>query len=125
VRRRIQSIAGVAEVLTIGGGVKQAQILPDPQRLAAFGVTFEELERAVSQAANNSTSGYLVAGAREIMVRNLGMTANLDDLGRTTIKSVGDRPILVSDVARVEWGVQAMRGDASVNGSHGRRPQRR
>jgi CzcA family heavy metal efflux pump len=119
IRRRIQSIGGVAEVLTIGGGVKQAQVLPDPHRLAAHGVTFEELENAVAKAASNSTSGYLIAGAQEIMVRNLGMTANLDDLGRTVIKTVGDRPVVVSDVAKLAWGVQAMRGDASVNGTMG------
>jgi CzcA family heavy metal efflux pump len=119
IRRRIQSIGGVAEVLTIGGGVKQAQVLPDPHRLAAHGVTFAELEKAVAKAAGNSTSGYLIAGAQEIMVRNLGMTANLDDLGKTVIKTVGDRPIVVSDVATLAWGAQAMRGDASVNGTMG------
>jgi CzcA family heavy metal efflux pump len=119
IRRRIQSIGGVAEVLTIGGGVKQAQVLPDPQRMAAYHVTFEELEKAVALAASNSTSGYMLTGAREIMVRNLGMTASLEELGNSVIKTVGDRPIVVSDVARLEWGPQLMRGDASVNGSMG------
>ncbi len=119
IRRRLQSIGGIAEVLTIGGGVKQAHVQPDPHRLAAHGITFEELEHAVSQAASNSTSGYLNAGPQEIMVRNLGMTANLDDLARTVIKTVGDRPIVVGDVAKLTWGVQPMRGDASVNGTMG------
>jgi CzcA family heavy metal efflux pump len=118
-RRRIQSLAGVAEVLSIGGGVKQAHILPDPHRLAAFGVTLAELERAVAQAADSSTSGYLNLGPREIMVRNLGMTTDLAELGRTVIKLVGDRPILLTDVAKLEYGLQPMRGDASVNGSPG------
>ena len=115
IKRRLQSIAGVAEVLTIGGGVKQVQVQPDPHRLAAHGVTFEEIEKAVAQAAGNSTSGYLNTGTQEIMVRNLGMTADLADLGRAVIKTVGDRPILVSDLAKIEYGIQPMRGDASVN----------
>ncbi|MCE9612012.1 MAG: CusA/CzcA family heavy metal efflux RND transporter [Chthoniobacter sp.] len=119
IKRRLQSIAGVAEVLTMGGGVKQVQVQPDPHRLSAHGVTFEELEKAVAQAAGNSTSGYLNAGPREIMVRNLGMTADLAELGRTVIKTVGDRPILVSDVAKLDYGIQPMRGDASVNGTMG------
>ena len=119
VRRRLQSINGVAEVLTIGGGVKQVHVMPEPHRLAAYGVTFEELERAVGKAASNSTSGYLMTPTQEIMVRNLGMTIEINDLGRTVIKTVGDRPILVSDVARLEFGVQPMRGDASVNGTMG------
>lgn len=113
-RRRLQSIKGVAEVLTIGGGVKQIQVQPDPQKLAAFGVTLEELETAVSKAAGNATSGYLQAGPREIMVRNIGMTTSLADIGGTTVKNTGDRAILISDLARLDYAVQTMRGDASI-----------
>ena len=119
VARRLQSIAGVAEVLTIGGGVKQVHVMPDPHRLAAQGVTFAEIENAVSKAANNSTSGYLTTSTQEIMVRNLGMSTDLVELGDTVIKTVGDRLVLISDVARVEYGVQPMRGDASINGNNG------
>lgn len=119
VKRRLQSIKGVAEVLTIGGGVKQIQVQPDPHRMAAHGVKFEELSAATEQAATNSTSGYLNTSTREIMVRNLGMTADLKDLASTVVKTVGDRPILISDVATVTHGVQPMRGDASVNGQRG------
>ena len=119
IRRRLQSLSGVAEVLTIGGGVKQIQVQPDPHRLTANGVSFAELEAAVTNAAGNATSGYLQSGPQEIMVRNLGMTTSLDDIGRTVIKTIGDRPVLVRDVAKVDYAVQVMRGDASVNGTMG------
>jgi len=119
IRRRLQSIGGVAEVLTIGGGVKQIQVQPDPHRMAGFGITFQEMEAAVTKAAGNATSGYLQAGPQEIMVRNLGMTTRLEDIASTVIKSVGDRPVLVRDVAQVVHAVQPMRGDASVNGTMG------
>jgi CzcA family heavy metal efflux pump len=119
IRRRLQSLSGVAEVLTIGGGVKQIQVQPNPHRLAAYGITFDEIEAAVGRAAGNATSGYLQAGPREIMVRNLGMTTRLEDIARTVIKTVGDRPVLISDVAEVKHGIQPMRGDASVNGMMG------
>jgi len=119
VRRRIQSIPGVAEVLTIGGGIKQVQVQPDPIRMAAHGVRFGELEMATQEAARNTTSGYLIQDSQEIMVRNLGMTTDLDELADTVIKSVGDRPILIRDVASVVHDVQPMRGDAGVNGSAG------
>ncbi len=118
-RRRLQSISGIAEVLTIGGGVKQIQVQPDPYRLAAFGITLAEVEEAVGRAAGNATSGYLQAGPQEIMVRNLGMTTSLDDLAKTVIKTVGSRPVLISDVAEVRHAVPTMRGDASVNGTMG------
>ncbi|MDG2122347.1 MAG: efflux RND transporter permease subunit, partial [Verrucomicrobiales bacterium] len=114
VSRRLQSINGVAEVLAIGGGVKQVQVKPDPYRMMAHGVTLEELEQAVAKAADNSTSGYLVTPTREIMVRNLGMTTELRDIGGTVVKTVDERPVLVSDVAEVDFGVQPMRGDAGM-----------
>ena len=119
IRRRLQSIGGVAEVLTIGGGVKQIHVQPDLQRMAAFDIKREELEAAVSRASGNSTSGYLQAGPREIMVRNLGMTTDLKDISNTVITSRAERPVIVSDVAEVAYAVQPMRGDASVNGSKG------
>jgi CzcA family heavy metal efflux pump len=119
VTRRLQSIRGVAEVLAIGGGVKQIEVQPDPNQLAAYGVSLDELRKAVANAAGNSTSGYLLTPTREIMVRNLGMTTDLDELRDAVIKTVGDRPILVSDVARVDYDVQLMRGDASINGTMG------
>ena len=114
IKRRLQSIGGIAEVLTIGGGVKQIHIQPDPQRMSALGVTLTEFQTAVSQAAGNATSGYLQAGPQEIMVRNLAMTTSLDDLRRTVIKTTGDRSVILSDLATVDYAVQTMRGDASV-----------
>ncbi len=114
IKRRLQSIGGIAEVLTIGGGVKQIHVQPDPQRMAALGITLAELEATVSQASGNATSGYLQAGPQEIMVRNLAMTTNLDDLRRTIVKTTGDRAILLSDLATVTYAVQTMRGDASI-----------
>jgi CzcA family heavy metal efflux pump len=114
IKRRLQSIGGIAEVLTIGGGVKQIHVQPDPHRLQAHRVTLGELRAAVDGAAGNATSGYLQSGPQEIMVRNLGMTTDLAEIGATVIKTVGDRRILISDVAKIDLGVQTMRGDASV-----------
>lgn len=119
IRRRLQSIPGVAEVLSIGGGVKQIQVQPDPNKLSAFGIAFSEVEDAVTHAAGNATSGYLQAGPREIMVRNLGMTTRLEDINQTVVKTVGSRPVLIGDVAEVRHAIQPMRGDASVNGTMG------
>lgn len=118
-RRRLQGINGVAEVLNIGGGVKQVQVQPDPNRMLAHDVSLEEINLATAKAAGNATSGFLQAGPREIMVRNLGMSTSLDDLGKTVVKMVKDRPVLLRDVATLDYGVQIMRGDASVNGQMG------
>jgi CzcA family heavy metal efflux pump len=119
IRMRLQAIPGVAEVLNMGGGVKQAQIQPDPWRMQANGVTIEELELATRNAASNTTGGFIDSGPQEIMVRNLAMTIELDDLSRTIIKMSNGRPIAISDVATVAWGTEAKRGEAAVSGSPG------
>jgi CzcA family heavy metal efflux pump len=119
IRPRLQSIPGIAEVLNMGGGIKQIQVLPEPHRMAAHEVTFDELETAAKQAAGNSTGGFINSGTTEIMVRNLAMTVQLEDIASTVVKRIGDRSISIGDVARVEWGVEPMRGDGSVNGVRG------
>ena len=65
IRMRLQAIPGVAEVLNMGGGVKQAQVQPDPWRMQANGVTIEELEEAVREAATNTTGGFIETGPRK------------------------------------------------------------
>ncbi len=119
IRPRLQSIPGIAEVLNMGGGIKQVQVMPEPNRMAAHEVTFDELETAAKEAATNSTGGFINSSTTEIMVRNLAMTVQLEDIARTVVKKVGDRAITIADVARVEWGVEPMRGDGSVNGKRG------
>ena len=119
IRRRLQSVPGIAEVLNMGGGVKQAQIQPDPWRMQANGVSLEELHEAAKQAATNTTGGFLENGSQEIMVRNLAMTTRLQDLERTVIKLSNDRPISIGDVAQVVWDTEPVRGNASVNGTPG------
>ena len=119
IRPRLQSIPGIAEVLNMGGGIKQVQVMPEPNRMAAHEVTFEELETAAKESASNSTGGFINSATTEIMVRNLAMTVQLEDIAKTVVKKVGDRAITIGDVARVEWGVEPMRGDGSVNGKRG------
>jgi len=119
IRPRLQSIPGIAEVLNMGGGIKQVQVMPEPNRMAAHEVTFEELVLAAKESATNSTGGFINTGPQEIMVRNLAMTVQLEDIAKTVVKKVNDRAITIADVARVEWGVEPMRGDGSVNGKRG------
>ena len=119
VRTRLLGVSGVAEVLNMGGGVKQAQIQPDPWRMQANGVTIEELEQAARQSASNTTGGFIDSGPQEIMVRNLAMTVELEDIARSIIKMSGGRPIAISDVATVAWGTEPKRGEAAINGSPG------
>ncbi|QQL45784.1 efflux RND transporter permease subunit [Sulfuriroseicoccus oceanibius] len=119
VRQRLKGIPGVAEVLSMGGGVKQLQIQPDPNKMLAHDVTFDEVMTAAEAAAKNTTGGFLTTRAQEIMVRNLGMTTKPADIGRTVVKYVNDRPVTLSDVGEVAWDLEPMRGDAAINGVPG------
>ena len=114
IARRLQAIPGVAEVLAIGGGVKQVHVEPDPLKMQAEKVSLDELESAVSLSSGNATSGYLQSGPREIMVRNLAMTADPEDIAASVVKRDGDRIITISDLATVKFGVATMRGDAAI-----------
>ncbi len=115
IRRRLQSIPGIAEILNMGGGVKRLEAQPDPYRMEAHGVSLAELEAAVAEAASTTTGGFLNSGPREIMVRQLAMTTDLAALGRTVIKTVDQRPVLLTDVATLAWSLEPMRGDATVS----------
>jgi hypothetical protein len=115
IRRRLQTIPGLAEILNMGGGVARIEIQPDPHRLQAHGVTLADLARAAAEAASTTTGGFLDAGPTEIMVRNIAMTTDLDALARTVVKKTGDRPVLIRDVAHVVWGTEPRRGDATVS----------
>jgi CzcA family heavy metal efflux pump len=122
IKRRLQSVSGIAEILNMGGGVKQIEIQPDPYKMQANGVSFEELEKAASESASTTTGGFINTGTTEIMVRNLAMTVQLGDISSTVIKKVNDRPISIGDVAAVVWGIEPMRGDATVSQSPEKTP---
>jgi CzcA family heavy metal efflux pump len=122
IKRRLQSISGIAEILNMGGGVKRIEIQPDPYKLQANGISLDELEKAAGVAANTTTGGFINTGPTEIMVRNLAMSVELKDIASTVIKKVNDRPIAISDVADVAWGIEPMRGDATVSVSPEKTP---
>lgn len=114
IRRRLQSVRGIAEILCMGGGVKRIEIQPDPWKMLAWDVSLDELKKAAAEAASTTTGGFIDAGSTEIMVRNLAMTVELPDISRTVIKTTNDHAIRISDVANVVWGVEPMRGDAAL-----------
>jgi CzcA family heavy metal efflux pump len=114
----IRSIPGIAEVLAMGGGVKQLQVQPLPTEMLALGVSFEEVETAAAQAVRNTTGGFLTGSSKEVMVRNLAMSSHLDDIASTIVSYQDDHPIRISDVARVTWGVEPMRGDSAMGSKH-------
>lgn len=117
VRQRLLTIPGVAQVITMGGGRKQYQVLANPDELLKYDVTLEEVEQAVAGSNANATGGYLEEGGEELLVRSLGRIQDIRELEKVVVKTTKDRPILLNQVARVVQAAQVKRGDAAVNGS--------
>jgi len=116
VRQRLLTIPGVAQVVTMGGGRRQFQVLVNPESLVKYGLTLAEVERAVQASNSNATGGYLNQGGNELLVRALGRIQGVGDLESVVVKSSGDRPVVLSQVARVAEAPQVKRGDSAVNG---------
>jgi CzcA family heavy metal efflux pump len=114
IRRLLQSVRGIAEILNMGGGVKRLEIQPDPWKMQAWGVSVDELKAAAAEAASTTTGGFIDSGSTEIMVRNLAMTVQPEDISGTIIKKSNNSSVTIGQVANVVWGVEPMRGDAAL-----------
>jgi len=115
VRQRLLTIPGVAQVVTMGGGRKQYQVLVNPESLLKFDLTLGDIEQAVGASNANATGGYLEEGGNELLVRSLGRLQNVKELESVVVKSTSDRPVLLGQVARVVERAQVKRGDAAVD----------
>jgi Cu(I)/Ag(I) efflux system membrane protein CusA/SilA len=113
----LQTIPGVAEVATIGGMVRQYQVVVDPDKLRAFGLPLAKLKLAIQQG-NQETGGSVVEMAEaEYMVRATGYLQGLDDLADIPLGvNQNGTPVVLSDVAEIRLGPQMRRGIADLNG---------
>jgi CzcA family heavy metal efflux pump len=115
-KRRILAVPGVAEVLPIGGDTQQFQVTVKPERLAAYGVTVDELMQALRDSNRNATAGFYVESGQEYLIQGQGRIATLDDIAETVIAQRGGQPVLVRHVAEVGIGAAPKRGVGSHNG---------
>jgi len=125
IAQRVRSVRGVAEVVAMGGGIKQIHIQPKPDKMRMLGIDIEQLRTAAAQSVDNSTGGFLTERSQEIMVRNLAMTTDLKDIANTVVSMQGDRPVRLGDVANITWDIEPMRGEAGlgINKAGEPRPQ--
>ncbi|MCF6338991.1 MAG: efflux RND transporter permease subunit [Gammaproteobacteria bacterium] len=113
----LQTVAGVSEVATVGGMVKQYQVVLDPNKLRVYGIPLETVNRAIRRA-NQEVGGSVIEQAEaEYMIRARGYLNNIEDLKQILV-SVNDKgtPILLSDIADIRLGPQMRRGIAELNG---------
>ncbi len=114
VRQRLLSIPGVAQVFTMGGGRKQFQVQIDQDALVKYGITIDQVRKAVAASNENATGGYLNQRPNELLVRALGRIQSIEDLKNIAIANGSGRPVALSMIANVVEAAQAKRGDASA-----------
>ncbi len=112
----LKTVPNVAEVASVGGMVRQYQIVLQPERLRALNITHQQVVDAVGQANQESGGSLLELGEAEYMVRTTGYLANMDDFRNIVIVSRNGVPVLLSDVATVRLGPEIRRGVAEYNG---------
>jgi len=116
-RYELKTIPGIAEVASVGGMVKQYQVVLDPYRMASFGVTHAEIVNAI-QSSNQEAGGSIVEmGEAEYMVRASGYLTTLDEFRQIPLRAAaGGVPVTVGDVATIQVGLELRRGIAELNG---------
>lgn len=116
IRNRLLAIPGVASVVSIGGGVKQYQVLISLEKLFHYNLTVKDVLDAASRANVNVPGGFLSTGGQEYIVTGIGRLRSLDDLKNTVVTERKGTPIRIGDLAEVRLGPEVPRGDASYNG---------
>src|SRR5690606_11006825 len=116
-RPRLMAIPGVAQVIPIGGEVRQFQVQPNTTRMSELGITHEQLEAALKGFASNTSGGFLELSGREFLIRHLGRTSRLDDLRNLALTATKTgQPILLRQIADVALAPAIKRGDAGFEG---------
>ena len=113
IRPRILAIGGIASVVSIGGEVKQYQVLVDPLKLRAFNVSLAQVKEAVEKSNINVPGAFLYRGGTEFVVTGIGRITTLDDLSRTVVTVRDGTPITLSKLAQVKLGPEIKRGDGA------------
>jgi Cu(I)/Ag(I) efflux system membrane protein CusA/SilA len=112
----LKALPNVAEVATMGGMVKQYQVVLDPVKLASLGITQAEVKNAVAKANQESGGSVLTLGEAELMVRASGYLKSLADFRSIPLKLVNGVPVLLGDVAIIQLGPEMRRGIAELDG---------
>jgi CzcA family heavy metal efflux pump len=120
VRPRLMSIAGVAQIVGIGGAPRQLQITVDANLLRVFDVTLEEVAEAVKAANINASGGFMNLGAKGPVITVTGRIGIESEIASAVVKSDAARPVLIKDVAKIEFGPAAIKsGEAGIDGAPG------
>ena len=116
IRPRLLAIPGVAQIIPIGGEVRQYHVAPNPAAMRALGVTQTQIESALAQFGSNTGGGFTNQYSREFIIRNVGRTQSIEDLKNLIIANVAGQPVSLKQVAEVSYSPRTKRGEAGFQG---------
>ena len=104
VERALRQVPGVADVVAMGGAIKQYEVQPDLDKLRANKLTFQNLLDALGRGNSNVGGSYVAQGAQQYAIRGIGLLSSPDDIGNVVVAARNGTPILVRDIASVNIG---------------------
>src|SRR5262249_51924369 len=123
VERGIRTVPGVADVVTMGGFIKQYEVRLNLSRLRAYSITLQQVLTALARSNANAGGSYIEQGEQQYLVRGIGLLRSPEDIGATVVVERHGTPILVRDVADIGVGALPRQGfmsrddqDEIVNG---------
>ena len=116
IKPQLRNVAGVTEINTIGGFAKEFQVAPDPDRLMAHGLEFQDLVEALERNNANIGAGYIERSGEQYLIRAPGQVQNLEDIGNIVIGAPQGVPVRIRDVADLMMGKELRTGAATENG---------
>lgn len=115
-RPALLAIGGVSQVVVIGGEYKQYQIQASPQKMSYYNISLKELIEASKNINQNASGGFLNQYYQEYIIRGIGRTSDVDDIGNSVIKVVNGLPVKIGDIAEIKIAPSVKIGDGSLKG---------
>lgn len=113
---QLRTVAGVAEVNSADGSVKQYQVVVEPRALLARGIAIDEVVTALQKNNQNAGGGVLERNGERVLIRSVGMATSIDDIGKIPVKTEAGIPVLIRDVAKVQFGIPVLTGISTKDG---------
>ncbi len=104
IERALRQVPGVADVVAMGGYIKQYEVQPDLDKLRAYKLTFQNLLDALGRGNSNAGGSYVAQGAQQFAIRGIGLLRSPEEIGQIVLASRNGTPILIRDVAQIKLG---------------------
>ena len=117
VKRQLLGIEGVAEVNSMGGFLKQYEVAVNPNLLKSVGISISDVLEALEKSNENTGGAYIEKNSNAYYIRSEGLAKSLDDIGKIVVSDRGNIPVLISDIATVQYGKAPRYGALVRNGA--------